>query len=230
MILGMKGDGGLASIELASLRFKVIDGGESSRRYIWLHGDEQTARIAIEAHMKSHPGRAFLIAGSEREVQFEGGMLDPNRMFSREGAEKNLNKFSPKWSEKKMNSALDKLDRDRENFLTAITPPDSGLLVALHNNLRGYSIEDEVDNSNEISIKSDQNAHDFFLCTDRNDFTKLSQSPFNVVLQASADSEDDGSLSRAMAKRGIRYVNIEVRLGWLSQQKKMLNILESVLD
>ncbi|MDP6457593.1 MAG: hypothetical protein QF613_02830 [Candidatus Marinimicrobia bacterium] len=226
----MQGDRVLTSVELASIRFEVINGGESSRRYIWLHGDEQTARMAIEAHMKSHPGLAFIITGSEREIQFEGGMLDPNRMFSREGARKNLHKFNPHWSEKKMNSTLEKLDRDRENFLTAITPPDSGLIIALHNNLRGYSVDDEIDNSNEVSIKSDQNHHNFFLCTDRDDFTKLSRSPFNVVLQASADGEDDGSLSRAMARRGVRYINIEVRLGWLSQQKKMLNYLESILD
>lgn len=174
----MKENEGLASIKIASVEFVVIDGGESSRHYIWLHGDERTARMAIEAHLKSRPGRAFLIDGSEREVQFAGGMLDPNRMFSREGARKNLHKFNPHWSREKMREALDRLDRDRENFLTAITPPKKGLLVALHNNLRGYSVEDEVDNSTEISIKSDQNPHDFFLCTDRSDFAKLSRSPF----------------------------------------------------
>ena len=44
----------------------------------------------------------------------------------------------------------------------------------------------------------------------------------NVVLQESYPENDDGSLSWAALKWGVRYVNIETRLGWLSMQKKML--------
>jgi hypothetical protein len=41
--------------------------------------------------------------------------------------------------------------------------------------------------------------------------------------------KDDGSLSWAAMRHGVRYVNIETRLGWLSQQKKMLSFLEDHL-
>ena len=38
--------------QIAGIQFKVIRNGDSDRRYIWLHGDEQTARMALENHMK----------------------------------------------------------------------------------------------------------------------------------------------------------------------------------
>jgi hypothetical protein len=87
----------------------------------------------------------------------------------------------------------------------------------------------EIPLSDEISIKKDQNPRDFFICTDRGDYDILAQSPFNVVLQEKLPKKDDGSLSWAAMRYGVRYVNIETRLGWLSQQKKMLNYLEDHL-
>ena len=41
-------------IQIATIQFKVIQNGDSDRRYIWLHGDEQTARMALENHMKKN--------------------------------------------------------------------------------------------------------------------------------------------------------------------------------
>jgi len=83
--------------------------------------------------------------------------------------------------------------------------------------------------SNEISIKKDQNPRDFFICTNRADYEVFAKSPFNVVLQETMPKKDDGSLSWAAMRHGVRYVNIETRLGWLSQQKKMLAYLEDHL-
>jgi len=103
------------------------------------------------------------------------------------------------------------------------------LVVALHNNFRGYSIDSEIENAVTYSVKPGQRRQDFFLCTDRADYEILSKSPFNVVLQSNDDELDDGSLSRLMGRKGVRYVNIEVKLGWLSQQKKMLKYLENNL-
>ena len=110
----------------------------------------------------------------------------------------------------------------RENFLNTIFPSDGELLIALHNNFKGYNVYQEVSKSDTVSIKDNQNPRDFFLCTNREDFNILSKSPYNVVLQESYPKNDDGSLSWAALKWGVRYVNIEVRLGWLSMQKKML--------
>ena len=85
-------------IHMAGIEFKVLQNGESGRRFIWLHGDEQTARMALERHMKTNKGKAFLVTGIVRELDFFGGILDPNRIFSSDGAKANIQKYNRKWS------------------------------------------------------------------------------------------------------------------------------------
>jgi hypothetical protein len=58
------------------------------------------------------------------------------------------------------------------------------------------------------------------------DFRILSTSPFNVVLQQHGPKDDDGSLSRLAAGRGVRYINLEVGLGHSGRQYDMLDWLE----
>ena len=209
-------------ISIGEISFDVVKKGTSDRRYIWLHGDEKTAKMALDDHMRSNEGIAFLIKSDSREVMVAGGLLDPNRIFSSEGAKKNLHKYNPNWTNKKKSSVLNSMDQEREKFLNTIFPSDGELLIALHNNFKGYNVYQEVSKSDTVSIKDNQNPRDFFLCTNREDFNILSKSPYNVVLQESYPKNDDGSLSWAALKWGVRYVNIEVRLGWLSMQKKML--------
>ncbi len=217
------------TIHLAGIKFKVLQNGESDRRYIWLHGDEQTARMALERHMKSNAGKAFLVTGIVRESEFFGGIIDPNRIFSSEGAKANIQKYNRKWSRAKKKETLEIINKDRDPFLKEVLPKNGGLLVALHNNFKGYNVKKEVHKSDAVSIKKDQNPRDFFICTNRSDFDILAKSPFNVVLQESPPKKDDGSISWAAMRHGVRYVNIETRLGWLSQQTKMLNYIEKNL-
>ena len=87
-------------VELVGTEFKVVKNGNSDRRYIWLHGDEQTARMALENHMKLNLGTAFFIKGETRETDFFDGILDPNRIFSSKGAEENM-RFGSKMPSKK---------------------------------------------------------------------------------------------------------------------------------
>ena len=68
------------------------------------------------------------------------------------------------------------------------------------------------------------------ICTNSNDYESLSDGPFNIVLQNIFPDNDDGSLSWEALRRGVRYLNIETRLGYLTQQKKMLSFVESNLD
>ena len=216
-------------IHMAGIEFKVLQNGESGRRFIWLHGDEQTAKMALERHMKTNKGKAFLVTGIVRELDFFGGIIDPNRIFSSDGAKANIQKYNRKWSRSKKKETLEKINSDRPEFLSQILPKNGGLLVAIHNNFKGYNVKKEIHKSDNISIKKDQNPRDFFLCTNRNDFNILAKSPFNVVLQETLPKMDDGSLSWAAIRHGVRYVNIETRLGWLSQQTKMLNYIEKNL-
>ena len=181
---------------LAGLHFEVLRRGRSGTRYLLIHGDEETAREVLTAHMRQYPGAAWLVEGRARHVAVPGGVIDPNRLFSREGAGKSLRSLNAGWSEGQLQAALDRLDRLRPELVEALTPPPGELLFALHNNTAGYSVRDEVPISDETSLRDPDNPHEFFLCATPQDYAALARSPYNVVLQSRKPPEDDGSLSR----------------------------------
>jgi hypothetical protein len=213
-------------VSLAGARFRIIRYGRSKRRYLLIHGNEETARQVLQYHMRAHEGTGFVVESRTRNVAIEGGLIDPNRMFSRVGAEANLKRLNPDWTPDRIKTALDLLDRRREKLVKELLPPPDGITIALHNNGPGYSVADEQPISDAASIREPDNLHAFFLCTDPADFKVLSTSPYNVVLQHRAPPADDGSLSRLAAARGLRYVNLEVGLGHNGRQKEMLDWLE----
>jgi hypothetical protein len=213
-------------VELAGARFRIVRYGRSKRRYVVIHGNEETARQVLTAHMRAHQGIAHVIEGQTRHVPIEGGQIDPNRMFSRIGAEASLRRLNPEWEAERIGKALAVLDRGRERLVNALFPPPGGLTIALHNNSQGYSVRDEQPISDAESIREPGNPRAFFLCTDESDFLKLAASPYNAVLQKKTPPQDDGSLSRLAAARAVRYVNVEVALGQSSRQKEMLDWLE----
>lgn len=216
-------------VRLASIEFEVLKHPSSRRRYLLIHGSEQTAREVLTAHMQSQPGIAYLVTGTERYVAVDSGRFDPNRVFSPVGAEKNLRMLNPGWSAAQLQAVLRRLDRERKKLIRTLLPPRRGLLIALHNNSQGYSVKDEIGISGAVSLKDPEHPHEFMLCTDRGDFSRLAGSPFNVVLQNRALGEDDGSFSRLAARRGARYVNIEASLGNADAQRRMLAWVESSL-
>jgi hypothetical protein len=213
-------------IGLAGARFRILRNGRSPRRYLRIHGNEETARQVLERHMETHEGIAYVVESRTRLVAVESLQLDPNRMFSRAGAEANLRHLNPGVAGERVRSALGVLDRGRERLVHALTPPKGGLTVALHNNSEGYSVAEEVALSDQTSLRESRNPHAFFLCTDPGDFDVLKTSPYNVVLQRHGPQQDDGSLSRLAAARGFRYVNLEVAKGQAERQREMLNWLE----
>jgi len=216
-------------VSLAGATFRIYRNGNSKRHYLLIHGDEATAREVLTRHIQAHEGIAYIVESKTREVPIEGGKLDPNRMFSRVGAEANLRKLNPDWPQEKMQAALAALEKGRPKLVQELLPPPGGLLIALHNNSSQYSVRDEEAISDEKSIREPDNPHAFYLCTDPGDYRKLATSGYNVVLQKSAPKEDDGSLSRLAAARGLRYVNLEVALGHSGRQKEMLDWLEYTL-
>ncbi|HYP05167.1 MAG TPA: hypothetical protein VER03_02945 [Bryobacteraceae bacterium] len=217
-------------VRIASASFREIRNGQDRRRYIWIHGDERTAQDVLRLHIRSVNGRAFLIENDRRNISLTGGDLDPNRMFSRAGAEMNLRRLNPTWDNARVERALQQLDKDRNRFLARILPAGSGgLVVALHNNGPAYSVNDEVPISDSVALKDPAHPDEFMLCTARADFDKLSTGSFNVVLQEKAPPDDDGSLSRLCAARGVRYVNIEAAHGNGAGQAAMLQWLEKTL-
>jgi hypothetical protein len=217
-------------IMFAGAKFNLVQNGDSPNRYIWLHGDEQTARMALEYHIGLYNGLAFFIESETREIPFKSTIVDPNRIFSRDGAYYALRKFKPGWQPGTLKMALDEIDRERESFLDILMPNKNGLLISLHNNFRGYNVHKEKGNSQRISIKKNENPRDFIICTNSSDFEILVSSPYNVVLQNELPERDDGSLSWEALRRNVRYLNIETRLGYLSKQKAMLKYIEDNLN
>jgi hypothetical protein len=213
-------------VELAGVPIEVLKNGRSKRRYLLIHGNEQTAREVLQAHMKTHKGIAHLVTGKQRNIPVEGGVLDPNRMFSRVGAEKNLKTLNPSFTAAQVNTVLARLDKRRGQLVKALLPPSGGLLVAVHNNSQGYSVEAEVPISDQVALNDKKNPHEFFLTVQEPDYRLLAKSPYNVVLQNKVPPDDDGSLSRLAAKQRVRYVNLEVALGKSQKQKEMLEWLE----
>jgi hypothetical protein len=215
--------------KIAGVRFDIIRHGKSAHRYFHVHGNETTARELLYQHMKKYKGTGFTVESVERQVPVGALEIDPNRMFSTEGAERNLRRINPNAPEAYYQNALIYLDRDRRKFVEAILPPQGGLLIALHNNGPGYSVQTEVPISDEVSLADPENPREFMLAVNRRDFNILKLSPFNVVLQDKAPPDDDGSLSRLCTKLGVRYVNIEARLGNLEGQRRMLDWIETNL-
>jgi hypothetical protein len=213
-------------ISLAGARFRILRNGKSKRRYLRIHGNEETARLVLERHMETHEGIAYIIQNQVRSVQAAGLKLDPNRMFSRVGAEASLTNLNRDAAPEHVQHALNVLDRGREKLVHALTPPAGGLLVAMHNNSDSYSVAQEAPISDLTSLRQPAQPHAFFLCTDPADFAILKNSSYNVVLQQHGPKQDDGSFSRLAAARGIRYVNLEVHVGGVERQREMLEWLE----
>jgi hypothetical protein len=216
-------------VGLAGAEFQIIRTKHARRHYLLIHGDEETARQVLTKHIETNPGVAFVIESRTRDVEIESGKIDPNRMFSRAGAEVNLRRLNPNWTDIQVNDALDLLDNGREKLLRTLLPGGGRLAIALHNNSERYSVNSELDLSEQASLKDPNDLHAFFLCTDPRDFQALAESPYNVVLQRYVRAPDDGSLSRRAAARYARYVNLEVRLGDADKQREMLEWAEARL-
>jgi hypothetical protein len=214
---------------IAGIRFHSLRNGTDRRRYIWIHGNEPTARDILREHMKETEGRAFLIESNDRNVFVAGGKLDPNRMFSRPGAERSLRTLNPAWTSQQIEEVLDKLDSDRDRFLRRVLPQSGELIVALHNNGPGYSVKDEVEISNAVALNDPGHPDEFILCSNHADFAVLANSRFNALLQDRPQGPEDGSLSRLCAARGIRYINVEAAHGNREGQKRMLDWVELAL-
>ena len=216
-------------IVLGDGRFEIVRAKHPKRHYILIHGNENTAREVLLDHIKTHPGISFITESKDRNIPIDGGTVDPNRVFSRNGAAVSLQKNNPNWDARKMQDALDLLESQRDHFLSEVMPRNGQLLVALHNNSDEYSVNSETAISDLRSLKQPDSPHAFFLCTDPGDFQILSTSPYNVVLQQHVRAADDGSLSRRAAARLARYVNLEVGQGDAARQKEMLAWLEQHL-
>jgi len=216
-------------VVLAGIEFESLNAGFRRRSYVRIHGNEATAREALLAHLGKHPAAALIVTGRQRNVDVAGGKLDPNRMFTREGAGKSFRRLNPSWGAAEVDKALEWLDAERPKLVARLLPYKGGLLVSVHNNSQGYSVKDETPISDKVHLPREAEPHEFFIATDPTDYTKLAQGGYNVVLENELKGDEDGSLSRTCARLGVRYVNLEVGAGKLAKQIEMLNFLERTL-
>ncbi len=216
-------------LDLAGIPWIHIRNGGAPLRLLRIHGNEETAREAVELFIEETAGEAWIVESQTRHVLLGGLRLDPNRMFSREGAEKNQRMLNPDAGDEAVRALLDQLDRDRDALMKALAPPPGGLWIAAHNNGPGYSIDTEAPISQRVHRPQPETPRDFLLFTDEGDFDKAARGPYNAVLQNRPGGEDDGSLSRWCAARGVRYVNVEVAHGKLDKQLELLRWLAAAL-
>lgn len=201
--------------------------GRGPRRYLVIHGDEDTAKQVLTEHMRQQSGIGYVVKSATRIVEIGGLKIDPNRLWSRPGAEASLLRLNEGADPAAVAHVLHRLDRERPAALRRLTPGLGSRLFALHNN-RGYSMTDELEASDRTSLPQKDLPRNFFLCTDPRDFEILRQSPYNVVLQTQAEP-DDGSLSRLAARRRFRYINLESAIGDHAGQTERVAWLESHL-
>ncbi|MGO9229480.1 MAG: hypothetical protein ACLQKA_09765 [Bryobacteraceae bacterium] len=216
-------------IALGDVRFRIVRNRRSTRRYLLLDGGQDSARQLLLHHMESKRGTAYLIEGTAREVGIGGGKLDPNRMFSRAGAEASLRGWNPAWKDSQIAAALDLLDSQREKLLDAFFPPDRGLLIGLCGGAGAPSVKDWAATAGQRSLRQLEQDQAFYLCTDPADYQALAASPYNVVLARDVRSRDDGSLERRAAVRNVRFLDIETRPGDAAAQRDMLAWADSHL-
>ena len=145
------------------MNFRILRTGRSNRRYLHIHGDEETARLVLERHVQTHDGIAYLIESRTRNILVDGLKLIRITCLSRVGADANLQRLNRGATRPQADRARALLDHGREHLVRALTPPKGGLTIALHNNARGYSVEHEVSISDETSLRQPAEPHAFFL-------------------------------------------------------------------
>ena len=84
------------TFQCLNTKFKTVKNGESPNRFIWLHGDEMTAKMALNSHIRQFQGVAFFIQNESREIPFKSTMVDPNRIFFKKGVISRIKKVSTK--------------------------------------------------------------------------------------------------------------------------------------
>ena len=64
-------------ISLAGARFRIRRNGRSKRRFLLIHGNEETAREVLVRFMDTQEGIAYIIESHNRNVPIDSGEIDP---------------------------------------------------------------------------------------------------------------------------------------------------------
>ena len=201
-----------------------------------LHDDENTAVEAGLVALRRSGGRLVeLRHGGTRDVRFrldgETFAVDPNRIFTNEGARRTLAKLSRRTIE-----AEAAVDRFAKDLLSLCSIERADVVIALHNSTEGHYSALSYAKGGELAsdaaavfIKDGNDPDDFFFVTETAVFDALRRRGFNVVLQDNRRVTDDGSLSVYCGRAGVRYINVEAQHGQREEQVAMILALRDVL-
>lgn len=187
-----------------------------------MHRNENTSIAAARAFIQvrggslsffepaadSAPSRLVSFACNDFNFSF-----DPNRIFTREGAEATLKQYSPPASlvtADIVGAVFDFGDAVLSRYGYSKLP----VIVVMHNNGPGYSIDSYLPGAEfagdaaQVSVGDNATARNFFLVTRLPIYEGLVALGQNVVLQ-SQNATNDGSLSYLAMTGNKNYVNIE---------------------
>lgn len=203
-----------------------------------LHDDERTSVMAAHQVLEHTGGILIRIANdSARNISFTSSdktyTFDPNRIFTHQGAENSLKRFN---KDQTVPGTVIKTVRAFADSLLAKIPPETGTVIALHNNsesdttptLSIYSYApggSEFSEAVQVFINYEHDRDDFFYSTSQTLFTKLVVEGFNAILQKQTGMTNDGSLSVYMAFQKKAYINVEAQHNHLEEQVKMIKAL-----
>ncbi|MFM9025777.1 MAG: M15 family metallopeptidase [Planctomycetaceae bacterium] len=229
---------GAARIDVITWDYPPPAGGRAADVVVCsLHDDENTAVEAAAIVLAERGGRLTEVRHSgAREVVFrlDGHefRFDPNRIFTPAGRRATLEKLSA-WTPE----ADEAVRAFADHLAAAHRLTRAATVVAVHNNTPDrYTVRDYLPggplaaDAADVAVHAGVDPDDFFYVTDRGLFEALSAKGRQVVLQAEASVADDGSLSVACGKNGIRYVNVEAEHGHRAEQAAMLRDLLEILD
>lgn len=209
----------------------VIYLDSSLQKYILLnlHENEVTSISVAKEIVKRYGGKfVYLNQNGDRNITFRLNgkvyVVDPNRIFTRDGIRKSLNNLGDYSYE-----AEEEVNKLAQFLLKELTK-DSLVIVAVHNNSDGsYSAKSYLggykQGAKEIYINNKEDEDDFFFVTKFEYFQYLKSKGFNVILQDNENVRDDGSLSVYCGKNNIPYINVETQQGKFQKQIQMLEAI-----
>ncbi len=201
---------------------------------IALHENEKTSIRAFNAlpyssafvlYRISQNGHRLLVY----KVKNKSFYFDPNRIFSKRGIIRTLNRYNNSYPK----NIINKIAAFSNKVLRITTIRNSSkYIIAIHNNTNGKFSSKSFDNyslASKIYISKAHVADDFFIVTKLSDFIFFKNEKQNVVLQ-SKSAADDGSPSIYCQENKIPYINVEARVGHRKQQILMLLLCKKLLS
>jgi len=217
------------------IRFLIRNPNDQSGvLYFNMHDNENTSVAATDSLLTRANGKFVELKykGSRRVGGFtmdkKQFLFDPNRIYTDLGIYKTLQMHGTYSVEAKKQVKL------FSEFIVDSLLSGAEIIVAVHNNSKGYSIEKYLpdsafhDSAEKVHYNRNKSPHDFFYVNDPEHFEYFKEMGYNTILQ-SKNPDDDGSLSVYCANRKIPYINIEALEGHFAQQLDMLMLLQKLL-